>query len=112
MKVMRDTYPRGALSQGEIAKVLDTSVMSISRLEKGAAELTVSDLEKLSQFFEIPADRLLTMAITIKNILIEQKCLILSNKHEAKKMKDLKMIDPHMIYELCMKVYKQKRQAL
>ena len=108
LKVMRDTYPHGDLSQSDVAKVLDTSVMSISRLEKGTAELTVSDLEKISHFFEIPADKLLTLAITIKNILIEQKCLVLSNKHEAKQMKDLKMIDSQMIYELCLKLYKQK----
>ncbi len=110
MKVMRDTYPQKSLSQSDIAKVLDTSVMSISRLEKGTAELSVSDLERLAQFFEIPADTLLTIAIKIKNIFIEQKCLILANKHEAKKMKNLKMIDHLMIYELCKKVYQQYKR--
>ena len=70
VKVLRDsTTP--PMTQSDIAKILDTSVMSVSRLEKGTSELSVAELECLSQYFQIPADKLIKVCIDVKNLLID-----------------------------------------
>lgn len=101
LKALRTTVT--PLSQGDVATALNTSVMSISRLEKGTSELSVPDLEKLGHFFEIKPTQLFEIALKVKTILVEQKCLVLQNKHELKKLNDFEKIDNDLIYGLCVK---------
>lgn len=105
VKMLRDEYVSGPLTQADIAKVLDASVMTVSRLEKGSADLSVSDLERLAEFFEIPADQLVKIALDVKRVLIEQKCLVLQNKHQLRKMREFKKLDRQIIYDLCKKIF-------
>ncbi len=100
LKAMRDTH---SMSQTRISKALDTSVMSISRLEKGDADLTISELEQIAHFFEVSPGALLDAVINVKTLLIKQGCTILADKHALKKIKGFKKIDRLMIYELCVK---------
>lgn len=100
LKAMRDAR---SLSQTRIAKALDTSVMSISRLEKGDADLTLSELEQIAHFFTVQPGALLDSLITVKTLLIKQGCTVLADKHALKKIKEFKKIDRLMIYELCVK---------
>ena len=104
IKVFRDHAKGGALSQSDIAKALDTSVMSVSRFEKGTGELSVSDLEQLAQFFDVKPDAFLNIMLNVKNLLVQQGCVILPNKHKVKGMKEFKKLDRSMIYEICKKI--------
>lgn len=101
LKALRTTVT--PLSQGDVATALNTSVMSVSRLEKGTSELSVPDLEKLGHFFEIKPTKLFDIALQVKNILVEQKCLVLQDKHELKQLGEFEQIDNDLVYGLCVK---------
>ncbi|MBK67414.1 MAG: hypothetical protein CMP22_04705 [Rickettsiales bacterium] len=103
VKVLRDSKTP-QMTQSDIAKILDTSVMSVSRLEKGTSDLSVAELERLSEFFQVPADKLIKISIEVKSLLIAQKCIVLQDKHQLKKMKEFKKLDRNIVYELCKKV--------
>lgn len=103
IKVLREMRSNEALSQGDLATVINVSVMSISRLEKGDAEMTVPEMERFALFFEITPEKFLAVALQIKGVLVQQKCVVLQNKHELKALSNFKKLDRMLIHDLCRK---------
>lgn len=103
IKVLRETNVHKPLSQGDLAGVIKVSVMSISRLEKGDAELTVPEMERFALFFDMTPEKFLSTALQVKKVLIQQKCVVLQNKHELKAQSNFKKLDRALIHDLCKK---------
>ncbi|MEK7070803.1 MAG: helix-turn-helix transcriptional regulator [Patescibacteria group bacterium] len=57
---IRDLRSRNNKSQGELGNYLSKSHAAISDIERGKTELSVSDLNKISQFFGVPVENLLS----------------------------------------------------
>ena len=53
------------LSQEEVGKLLHKSQQGYNHIEKGRAELTISDLVKLCRFYDLSADYLIGLTDTI-----------------------------------------------
>lgn len=53
IKELRSTYPKGALSQEELAKKIKVPPNTLSRWETGTYKPKAEDLDKLARFFEI-----------------------------------------------------------
>jgi transcriptional regulator with XRE-family HTH domain len=54
IRELRQNHPKGALSQGDLAKELRVPPNTISRWETGAYKIRPEDLEKLARLFSIP----------------------------------------------------------
>jgi transcriptional regulator with XRE-family HTH domain len=53
IRELRTLYPKGALSQEELADELKVAANTVSRWETGTYKPTPEDLDKLARFFEI-----------------------------------------------------------
>lgn len=57
---IRDLRFRNNKSQEELGKYLGKSHAAISDIERGKTELSVSDLNKIAEFFDVPVETLLS----------------------------------------------------
>lgn len=58
-KKIRDLRAKNNKSQEDLGNHLSKSHAAISDIERGKTELSVSDLNKIAQFFDVPAETLL-----------------------------------------------------
>lgn len=56
---IRDLRFKNNKSQGDLGDFLGKSHAAVSDIERGKTDLSVSDLTKISQFFEVPIEALL-----------------------------------------------------
>ena len=64
---IRDLRTRNGKSQEELGKFLDKSHAAVSDIERGKSEMSVSDLTKISQFFEVSVESFLNTNIYLLN---------------------------------------------
>jgi transcriptional regulator with XRE-family HTH domain len=53
IRELRASYPKGSLSQEELAAELNVAANTVSRWETGTYKPTPEDLDKLARFFEV-----------------------------------------------------------
>lgn len=67
-KKIRDLREKNDKSQEELGKFLNRSHAAVSDIERGKTDLSVSDLTKISQFFEVSVETFLSPNSTPSSI--------------------------------------------
>jgi transcriptional regulator with XRE-family HTH domain len=91
-QMIRNLRDNSNLDQSKLAKALDVSVMTISRIESGDTVLEVPQMEKVATFFGMEPLEFFKKSLEIKKATEQEHVVVLPSKKELNKKPDLAII--------------------
>lgn len=84
-QMIRKLREEKGFDQADLAKHLDVSVMTVSRIESGDTVLDVPQMEKTAEFFDIPPLQFFDMSLKTKQSIEKKNYTVVQNKKQLNK---------------------------
>lgn len=97
------------LDQMDVANVLGTSNMTISRIESGETVLDVPQMEKLARFFKMDPVEFFQQSIRIKEVAERQNIYVLPSKKDIDRNAGLAILSVAALLAIVCLILKAKK---